>query len=86
MAMILRIAWLTMTLLRFGGVAVLFSGVALFGIYFISGNAKAARGGDGRIPSSSWRGAGPRKALRVIVAGATMLLGAFIIGLFMPHG
>jgi hypothetical protein len=84
--MILRIAWFTMTFLRFGGVAVVFAGVALFGTYFISGNAKAARGGDGRIPSSSWRGTGPKKALRVIVAGAIMLSGAFIISLFMPRG
>jgi len=72
-----------MTFLRFAGVAVVFSGVALFGVYFIGGNARVA---NGAVPRSSWLGPGPRKAVRIIVLGASMLLGAFIIGLFMPNG
>jgi hypothetical protein len=83
MAMLLNLAWITMTVLRFAGVFVIFAGVALFGVYFISGNARAP---DGRVPLSSWLGAGPRKGIRIFAAGVLMLLGAFIIGLLMPNG
>lgn len=86
MVLILHIAWLAMTFLRFGGVAVVFAGVAMFGAFFIAGNAKAARGGGGGIPRSSWLGAGPRRAMRIVAVGAIMLLGAFTISLFMPNG
>jgi hypothetical protein len=72
-----------MTVLRFAGVAVVFSGVALFGVYFIGGNARVA---NGAVPRSSWLGPGPRRAVCIIVLGASMLLGAFVIGLFMPDG
>ena len=72
-----------MTFLRFAGVVVVFSGVALFGVYFIGGNARVA---NGAVPRSSWLGPGPRRGMRIIALGALMLLGAFIIGLFMPNG
>ena len=72
-----------MTFLRFAGVAVVFSGVALFGVYFIGGNARVA---NGVVPRSSWLGAGPRRGMGIIALGASMLLGAFIIALFMPNG
>ena len=72
-----------MTFLRFAGVAVVFSGVALFGVYFIGGNARVA---NGAVPRSSWLGPGPRKGMRIVALGVLMLLGAFIIGLFMPNG
>jgi len=84
--MLLRSAFIVMTVLRFAGVFVVFAGVALFGVYFIGGNAHAARTPGGAIPTSSWRGAGPRKGLRIIVLGALMLLGAFLIKLMMPNG
>jgi len=83
MALLLHLAWIAMTVLRFAGVFVVFAGIALFGVYFIGGNARS-RGG--RVPLSSWLGAGPRKGIRIFAAGALMLLGAFIIGLFMPNG
>jgi hypothetical protein len=83
MTMLLHFAWITMTVLRFAGVFVVFAGVALFGAYFIGGNARAP---GGRVPLSSWLGAGPRKGIRIFAAGVLMLLGAFIIGLFMPNG
>ncbi len=84
--MLLRLAFIVMTVLRFAGVFVIFGGVALFGVYFIGGNAKAARSSGSTIPVSSWRGAGPRKGLRIIALGALMLLGAFLIKLMMPNG
>ena len=72
-----------MTFLRFAGVALIFSGVALFGVYFIGGNARVA---SGAVPRSSWLGAGPRRGMGIIALGGLMLLGAFVIGLFMPNG
>jgi hypothetical protein len=84
MALVLAIAWFSMTALRYGGVLTVFAGVALFGVYFIFGNARAGR--DGAIPASSWRGAGPRKGIKIAALGATMLLAAYVISLFMPNG
>ena len=72
-----------MTVLRFAGVFVIFAGIALFGVYFIGGNARST---NGTVPRSSWLGAGPRKGMRIVVAGAILLGGAFLISLFMPDG
>lgn len=83
MLLTLHLAWVGMTVLRFAGVVVLFAGVALFGVYFIAGNARAT---DGAIPRSSWLGPGPRKGMGIIALGVFMLLAAFIIGRFMPNG
>ena len=82
--MLLHLAWIVMTILRFAGVVVVFSGVALFGVYFIGGNARSV--GRRPRPLSSWLGRGPRKGMRIFAAGVLMLLGAFLIGLFMPNG
>jgi hypothetical protein len=84
MAHILYTAWFLMTALRYGGVLTIFAGVALFGVYFISGNARAGR--DGAIPVSSWRGAGPRRGMKIFAVGAAMLLAAYAIRLLMPNG
>ena len=74
---------MVMTFLRFAGVVVVFGGIGLFGVYFIAGNA---RSNNGNVRRSSWAGAGPRRGMRIIAFGAVMLLGAFLIGLFMPNG
>ena len=81
--MILHLTWIAMTILRFAGVAVLFAGVALFGVYFVGGNARSK---DGSVPRSSWLGAGPRKGIRIFAAGLVMVLAAFALSLFMPDG
>jgi len=86
MHLVLHLAWLLITVLRFAGVIVVFAGVGLFGIYFIAGNAKAAKRGDGTVPGSSWRGRGPRKGLRIIAVGAAMLLCAFALQFLLPDG
>jgi hypothetical protein len=83
MALLLHLAWMLLTLLHLGGVFLIFAGVALFGVYFIAGNARSA---DGRIPPSSWRGAGPRKGLRIVGAGVALLLAAVLIKMLMPDG
>lgn len=83
MALVLHIAWLLIAFLRYAGVFVVFAGIALFGAYFIAGNARAR---DGKVPDLSWRGPRPRMGMRIIVLGVLMLLGAYLIGLFMPNG
>ena len=79
----LHLSWIVMTVLRFAGVAVVFSGVALFGVYFIRGNGRSH---NGSVPRSSWLGAGPRKGMRIVAAGVGLLVGAYLISLFMPNG
>ena len=86
MTLLLHLAWILVTVLRFAGVFALFAGVTLFGVYFIAGNARAARSGDGAVPLSSWLGPGPRKGIRIFAVGVLMLVGAFLIGLLMPNG
>jgi len=41
--------------LKFGGVAVALIGAAVFGWYFLRGNAQTARNNSDKVPSSSWR-------------------------------
>jgi hypothetical protein len=82
-ALALHLAWLLMTVLRFAGIIIVIAGVALFGVYFIGGNARAT---DGRVPVSSWLGAGPKKAMRIVALGALMLLAAFLTSFFIPNG
>jgi hypothetical protein len=82
-SLILHLAWLLMTVLRFAGVATVFAGVGLFGIYFVGGNARAS---DGVLPRSSWLGPGPKKGMLIAALGALMLLCAFAIRSFIPDG
>ena len=72
-----------MTVLRFAGVIVIIAGVGLFGIQFIQENGRST---NGSVPRSSWLGARPRKAMRIIALGAILLSVAFLIGLIMPDG
>ena len=72
-----------MTALRLAGIITVFAGVALFGVFFIGGNARSA---DGQVPASSWKGAGPKKGMRIIGTGCLMLLAAFMIRSLMPNG
>jgi len=81
--MTLHLVWIAMTVLRFAGVAVMFAGVGLFGVYFVGGNARSA---DGAIPRSSWLGAGPKKGMKIFASGLLMLWAAFALSLFMPNG
>jgi len=81
--MTLHLVWIAMTVLRFAGVAVMFAGVGLFGVYFVGGNARSA---DGAIPRSSWLGAGPKKGMKIFASGLLMLSAAFALSLFMPNG
>jgi hypothetical protein len=81
-----HLTWILVTGLRFSGVAVMFVGFAIFGVYFVGENARAARSGDGAIPASSWQGAGPRTGMVIFALGACMLLCAAIFGTYLPNG
>jgi hypothetical protein len=72
-----------MTILRFAGVIVLFAGVGLFGVYFITGNARSK---DGAVPRSSWLGAGPKQGMRLAGLGLLSLFAAYMLSLMMPDG
>jgi hypothetical protein len=86
MILFLHLVWVLITVLRFAGIIIVFAGVGMFGVYFIGGNARAARTGDGSVPRSSWLGAGPRKAIKIVFFGSTALLCAFLISLLLPDG
>ena len=83
---ILHLIWMVVTVLRFGGVLLLFVGFAVFGAYFVMANARVARSGDSAIPASSWQGAGPRAGMKIFASGAVMLFCAFILAMFLPNG
>ena len=55
MTLFLNFAWTFVGVLKFGGLAVALIGVAVFGWYFVRGNARAARDNADKIPSSSCR-------------------------------
>jgi len=81
-----HLIWILVTALRFGGVFAVFVGFAIFGVYFVGGNARVARSGDGTIPASSWRGAGPRLGMMIFALGASALLCGFILTMYLPSG
>lgn len=81
-----HLIWILVTVLRFSGLLVMFVGFAVFGVYFVGGNARAARSGNGSIPVSSWRGAAPKVGMGIFALGASMLLCAFIFAMYLPHG
>jgi hypothetical protein len=83
MALGIHLSWIMMTVFRFTGIALVFAGVTLFGVYFIGANARAT---DGCIPVSSWKSAGAKRGMQIVALGTLMLLAAFKISLLMPNG
>jgi len=81
-----HLTWILVTVLRFSGLPLLFIGVGVFGVYFVGGNARAARSGDGSIPPSSWQAAGPKTGIMAFAVGALMLFCAFVLARFLPNG
>ena len=81
--MMLHLAWVAMTVLRFAGVIMMFAGVGLFGVYFIAANARSK---NGAIPRAAWLGLGPKKGLRLCAIGLAMLGCAFALSFVMPDG
>jgi hypothetical protein len=65
----LDMAWRLVSALKFGGLIAIFSGIAVFGWYFVGDNAQAARGDSKAVPRSAWRGRGPVRGATIVAAG-----------------
>lgn len=83
MPLVIHLAWVLMIIFRYAGIVVVYAGVALFGVYFIGGNARAK---SGAVPASSWLGAGPRLGMKIVIAGVVLLLFAYAMEVFIPNG
>jgi uncharacterized protein YjeT (DUF2065 family) len=81
--MMLHLAWMVMTFLRFAGVVVVFAGVGLFGVYFIGENGRSR---NGTVPRSSWLGDGPKNGMRIFGLGLLILSAAFVLSRVIPDG
>jgi hypothetical protein len=83
MVLLIHLAWILITTCRYAGIVIVYGGVALFGIYFIAGNARSK---NNAVPLSSWLGPGPRKGIKIVLIGLALLLFAWAVELFMPNG
>jgi len=83
MVLVIHLAWIFIIACRFAGIIAVYVGVALFGFYFIGGNARSK---NNAVPASSWLGAGPRKAMKIAGVGLLLILSAWAIQRFMPDG
>jgi hypothetical protein len=84
MRFFLDIAWPLVSVLKYLGLAAALGGVAVFGWFFVRGNAQAAQNGNGTVPSSSWRGDGPMFGVRVLTAGILMEVVSVLLASVLP--
>ncbi len=84
MALFLNLAWLSVGVLKFGGLALALIGVAVFGWYFVRGNARAARDGTGKVPISSWRGPGPMLGAKMLAGGIALQVLSVLLAVMLP--
>jgi hypothetical protein len=82
--MLLSAAWVLQKALSLGGLAVALAGVATFGWHFVRINAVAAQGDSNEIPPESWRGAGARYGLSILLAGLVLALASVILAAMLP--
>jgi hypothetical protein len=82
--MFLSAAWVLQKTLSLGGLVVALAGVATFGWHFVRINAAAAQGDSSEIPPESWRGAGARFGLSILVAGMALALASVILAAMLP--
>jgi len=85
MTYIFDAAWIVIKILSYGGLVVALAGVAVFGWYFVSINARAGRGENTEIPRESWRGKGATLGFKILVSGALMQVASFIFSALLPH-
>lgn len=78
------IASVVSTFLKFAGTAIAVTAVGVFGFYFIRDNGRSARRGQNSVPAKAWRGAGPRKAARILAVGAFALTLSVLVSLILP--
>lgn len=84
MTLFLNFAWIFVGVLKFGGLAVALIGVAIFGWYFVRGNAQAAREDASTVPSSSWRGAGPIFGAKILGLGIALQILSVLLAVALP--
>jgi len=84
MTLFLNLAWMFVGVLKFGGLVVAFIGVAVFGWYFVRGNAQAAQGNSDKVPSSSWRGPGPILGAKILGLGIALQAMSVLIAVALP--
>ena len=80
----LNFAWMFVGLLKFGGLAVALVGVAIFGWYFVRGNAQAARDNADKVPPSSWRGPGPIFGAKILGIGIALQILSVLVSVTLP--
>lgn len=80
-AHIVTAAWMLSTTLFYLGVAVGFTGVAIFGWYFIGANARAAhaRGSDTMV----WGGAGAMQGRNIALGGLLLHIAGYVLGMVL---
>src|SRR4051812_1194400 len=83
MRLIISTAWMLSTLFIFGGVAIAFCGVAIFGWHFIRANHRAAQDQVGGTELVAWGGAGAKQGFRVFAAGLLVHLSGFVTGIIL---
>jgi hypothetical protein len=84
MALFLNFVWTFVGMLKFGGLAVALIGVAVFGWYFVRGNAQAARDDPDKVPSSSWRGPGPIFGTKILGVGIALQVLSVLLATALP--
>jgi hypothetical protein len=82
--MFLSLAWMVVGVLKFGGLGVALIGVAVFGWYFVRGNAQAARSDSDKVPSSSWRGPGPIFGAKILGLGIALQVVSVLVVVALP--
>lgn len=83
MTLVIHLAWILIIACRYAGIIAVYAGVALFGFYFIGGNARSK---NNAVPASSWLGAGPKIGMKIAGVGLLMMACAWALELFMPNG
>jgi hypothetical protein len=84
MRFVLDIAWTLVGVLKFGSLAVVLAGVALFGWNFVGINARAAQTARADVPAESWRGPGAINGFKLMALGFAMLVASFLLSALLP--
>ena len=84
MKIILDLAWMLSSVLKFGGLALALGGVAMFGWYFVRANARAARNDVGANAAVAWGGADAMKGVKLLALGLAVQVAAFVLILLLP--
>lgn len=84
MTIALDIAWTIVSLVRYGSLAVVLLGVAIFGKHFIGINARAAQTESGDIPDESWRGPGAITGFKLVGLGFALLAVSLLFSALLP--